>query len=118
MKYACFGTQKCVLGGSEGSKHQKNAFFFAFLVTQGPTILQGRSLFSLKTLKTPDLFSFFSFFFSPVFEIFPRRPDANFQVFGKSWGLMVCPLAQRAEKLSDGLKKKIQQAGWYCTEAE
>ena len=36
---ACFGTQKCVLGGSEGSKHQKNAFFFAFLVTQGPTIL-------------------------------------------------------------------------------
>ena len=48
---------------------------------------QGRSLFSLKTLKIPDLFSFFSFFFSPVFEIFPRRPDANFQVFGKSWGL-------------------------------
>ena len=48
---------------------------------------QGRSLFSLKTLKIPDLFSFFSFFFSPVFEIFRRRPDANFQVFGKSWGV-------------------------------
>ena len=26
-------------------------------------LVQGRSLFSLKTLKIPDLFSFFSFFF-------------------------------------------------------
>ena len=28
-----------------------------------PDLAQGRSLFSLKTLKIPDLFSFFSFFF-------------------------------------------------------
>ena len=36
MKYACFGTQKCVLGGSEGSKHQKNAFFLHFWSPKDP----------------------------------------------------------------------------------
>ena len=30
---------------------------------------------------------FFVLFSSPVFEIFPRRPDANFRVFRKSWGV-------------------------------
>ena len=29
---------------------------------------------------------FFVLFFSPVLEIFPRRPDASCQVFRKSWG--------------------------------
>ena len=62
---------------------------------------------------------FFVLFFSPVFEIFPRRPDASCQVFRKSWGgLMVCPRAQRVEKLSDRLKRKTNKQVGTCTEAE
>ena len=71
----------------------------------GVRLFQGRSLFSLKTLKIPDLFSFFSFFFSPVFEIFRAGLTLTFRFLGNRGGLMVCPRAQRAEKLSDGLKK-------------
>ena len=73
---------------------------------------QGRSLFSLKTLKIPDLFSFFSFFFSlPFLRFFRAGLTLTFRFLGNRVGLTVCPRAQRAQKLSDGLKKTNKQVG-------
>ena len=54
-------------GGAASEEEEKGGllYFYEGYFLRGGVLLflQGRSLFSLKTLKIPDLFSFFSFFF-------------------------------------------------------
>ena len=63
-------------------------------------LVQGRSLFSLKTLKIPDLFSFFSFFFSlPFLNFFRAGLTLTFRFLGNrgSYGLSTSAASGKIE---------------------